>query len=94
MKPEINVWILMFKSLGMLCIVLGILIVLLYVMKRFSSNKWSQSTPGSIKTLATHYIAPKEKIVLIDVLGEKILIGATPQTINTLAIINKDIEIY
>ncbi len=91
MKPEIDYWILMFKSLGMLCIVLGVLIAILYMIKRFSSNKWN-SSPGMIKMLATHYIAPKEKILLLEVLGKKILIGATSQTINTLAIIDGEIE--
>ncbi len=75
----------------MLCIVLGVLIAILYMIKRFSSNKWN-SSPGMIKMLATHYIAPKEKILLLEVLGKKILVGATSQTINTLAVIDGEIE--
>jgi flagellar biogenesis protein FliO len=36
------------------------------------------------------YVAPKERIALVDVLGEKILIGITPQQISFLARIEDD----
>ncbi len=35
--------------------------------------------------LASMYVAPKERIALVDVLGEKFLIGITPQQISFLA---------
>ena len=35
--------------------------------------------------LASMYVAPKERIALVDVLGEKLLIGITPQQISFLA---------
>ena len=43
--------------------------------------------------LAVHYISPKEKILLLDVLNEKILIGVTPQNISQLATIDNDMDL-
>ncbi len=81
--PEL--WGTMLKSFGMLLIVLGILIVLLWVMKRYFVRQGSMGQPDVIRLLASMYVAPKERVALIDVLGEKILIGITAQQISFLA---------
>ncbi len=81
-----------FKSAGMLCIVLGFMIAILYLMKRFTTNRFGAHTPGVIKTLAIHYISPKEKIILIEVMGERLLIGSTPQSMNQLATLKSSSE--
>ncbi len=93
MNPDVNIWMMMLKSVVMLCVVLGLLIAILYIMKRISTKRWSGTGQGLIKTLATHHISPKERIILLDVLGERILIGSTPQSINSLAVLNEDGEI-
>ena len=77
----------------MLSLVLGILLAVLYLIRRFYGNYTGAPDRGIIRTLATHYVAPKERIVLLDVLGEKILIGVTPQQINHLATISSDQEV-
>ena len=43
--------------------------------------------------LASVYVAPKERIALMDVLGEKLLIGITPQQISFLARIEDEKDI-
>ena len=87
-SPEVaipDLWITILKSGAMLCIVLGILIVVLFMLKRFFHGQGRYSKRGLIKILASHHITPKESILLVDVLGERILIGATSQNINCLA---------
>ncbi len=78
-------WVTMLKSFGMLLIVLGILVAVLWLIKRYFGQQGGMGQPGVIQLLASMYVAPKERIALIDVLGEKILIGITPQQISFLA---------
>jgi flagellar protein FliO/FliZ len=80
-----DLWITLLKSGIMLCIVLAVLFSVLYWIKRLLSGQSSFHGQGVIKQIASHHLAPKEKVVLLDVLGEKILIGITAQSINCLA---------
>ena len=50
--------------------------------------KMRESDPYSIKTLANHVLSPKQKITLIQVAGEKILLGVTPDNISFLTSID------
>ena len=72
----------------MLSLVLGILLAVLYLVRRFYGQYSGVSDRGLIRLVATHHLAPKERIVLLDVLGEKILIGVTSQQITHLATIS------
>ena len=88
-----DLWITMLKSLGMLNIVLGLLIAVLYLARQLFYRKGGPAGKGVIRMLASYHLAPKERIVLMDVLGEKILIGVTPQQIHCLAKISADQDI-
>jgi len=81
--PEL--WGTMLKSFGMLLLVLGVVIVVLWLIRRYLTHQGSLGQPGLIRTLASMHVAPKERIALIDVLGKKILVGITPQQISFLA---------
>ena len=76
---------LVLKSMGMLCLVLGILIGILFLLKRLSQSRAGYKDKPMIRQISTFYMAPKEKVVLLDVMGKKILIGVTPQTITHIA---------
>lgn len=80
-SPEL--WITLFKSFGMLCIVLAFLMAVLWLLRRVYHHSGG-AQPGLIQILASSYVAPKERIVLVDVLGEKLLLGITSQQINLL----------
>lgn len=88
--PEL--WITLFKSFGTLCLVLVLLIVVLWLLRRVYHNAGAGPT-GLIQILASSYVAPKERIVLVDVLGEKLLLGITPQHISLLTKISDDKKI-
>jgi len=79
--PEL--WITLLKSFGMLCVVLALLIVVLWLLRRVYHHSGG-GQPGLIQILASSYVAPKERIVLVDVIGEKLLLGITSQQINLL----------
>ena len=93
---DTGIGLMIFKSLGMLCLVLGLLIGILYLLKRMSQSKTGLKDKTMIRHMTTFYMAPKEKVVLLDVMGRTILIGVTPQTITHIADIdhikNEDIQ--
>lgn len=80
--PEL--WITLLKSLGMLCLVLALLIAVLWLLRRVYHHSSGGQT-GLIQILGSTHVAPKERIVLVDVIGEKFLLGVTSQQINLLA---------
>ncbi len=85
-----DLWMTIFKSGGMLLIVLGLMIGLLALMKRLTLNRAGFGATNPIKHLATHHVAPREKIIIIDVMGDKFLLGVTPTNITCLARLDGD----
>lgn len=77
------------KTFGMLCIVVAILILVVFLMKRFLYLKDGLGHGQFIKILSSHHVTPKERIALVDVVGEKIVIGITPENITFLTKIEK-----
>lgn len=77
------------KTFGMLCIVVAILILVVFLMKRFLYLKDGFGQGQFIKILSSHHVTPKERIALVDVVGEKIVIGITPENITFLTKIEK-----
>jgi flagellar biosynthetic protein FliO len=72
------------KTMAMLAIVIGLLILVLYFMKRFMFPK--EKTKGNlfIKVLSTLHLSPKERVEVIEISGEKIVLGVTPGNIRFL----------
>ena len=70
------------KTAGMLCIVLGMLILVLYLMKRFVYQRRETKGDLAVKTLASLYLTAKERIEVIDIAGERIVLGVAPGNIN------------
>ena len=70
-----------------LAIVMAIIMMLSFTVKRMKWGKNIHST--RISMLGTMPIGHKEKVMLIKVEGQKILIGVTAHHIQTLALFNK-----
>jgi flagellar protein FliO/FliZ len=75
--------------------VLGLIIATLYLTRKLLYRQSGISARGIIQMLATYHLSPKERIILVDVLGEKILLGITPQNIRCLATLSvtEDVEL-
>ncbi|WP_176736232.1 FliO/MopB family protein [Oligoflexus tunisiensis] len=82
------------SKLVMVTVFLAVMLVLLIGMKswrRVMTKKW----PGapvedfSLKTLATHAVGPKQKLTVVQVGQEQILIGVSPDNINFLTSLKK-----
>jgi len=85
-----DLWFTLIKSAAMLCLVLALLLLVLFVMKRFFFNRNTFSERGQIKTIASCHVGPKERVVLLNVLEENVLIGITQQQITCLGRMNSN----
>lgn len=83
MNTSADIWIAFGRTFGMLLIVLALLFLVVYGLKRFSVKR-GQRGEKRISVLEVHHLSPKEKLVLVEVTGERILIGVTPQRISTI----------
>ncbi len=81
-------WLMMLKSIGMLCIVLAVFAGILFIFRQFSERRSGRINKQFISLIASFHIGPKEKLMLVEVLGKKILLGVTQQSINTLAVLD------
>ena len=72
------------KTMAMLLLVLGFLVFVLYFMKRFLIKGRDSKGNVFIKVVSSLHLSPKERIEVIDVSGERIVLGITPGSINFL----------
>lgn len=84
MNTDSDLWVAFFRTFSMLFLVLAFLLFLFYLIRRFSVHQGRKGTGGLIRILATHHLSPKEKLVLVRVMEETILIGVTPSNISRL----------
>lgn len=89
MAGSSEIWAAFLKSGAMLAFVIALLVSLLYMVRRFSPMGRTSKGRKEIRVLEAHHLAPKEKLVLVNVLDQKILLGVTPQTITTLAVFDQ-----
>jgi len=78
-------WYTILKSYGMLIVVIGVLAGFLYLIKKFSGLNYQAGSKNPIKVLGSHYLSPKNRLLIVDVNGEKMLLGATPSNINLIS---------
>jgi flagellar biogenesis protein FliO len=69
------------RTVAMLSIVLGLLVLVLYLMKRFLFINRGAKGDLLIKILSS---LPKERIEVIEISGERIVLGITPGNITFL----------
>jgi flagellar protein FliO/FliZ len=80
------------KTIAMLFIVLGVLILVLYIMKKFMSPKKIGKGELIVKVVSSLHLSPKERIEVIEISGERIVVGITPGSINFLTKIGRHKE--
>jgi len=80
------------KTIAMLFIVLGILVLVIYIMKKFMSPKGKGKGDLIIKVVSSLYLSPKERVEVIEISGERIVVGITPGNINFLTKLSRNKE--
>jgi len=72
------------KTMAMLAIVLGLLVMVLYFMKKFLFLKRGIKGGVIIKVLSSLHLSPKERIEVIEISGQRLVVGVTPGAISFL----------
>lgn len=85
MNTHTDMWVEFAKSLGMLFAVLAFFLLALYLVRRVSGRFGARNSAELIKVLSVHHLSPKEKLVLVSVQDESVLIGVSPAGISSLA---------
>ena len=72
------------KTMAVLFIVIGLLVLILYLMKKFLFTGQGMKGDMHIKAISSLHFSPKERIEVVEISGERIVIGITPGSINFL----------
>ena len=92
MNTSSDTWFVFIKTFSMLLFVLAVLVLVFYFIKKFSTAQGVTGSQDFIKILCVHHLSPKEKLVLLDVLDQTILIGVTQTSITKISSIEADID--
>jgi flagellar biosynthetic protein FliO len=78
-----------FKMLAALTIVIGLMIVALHAMKKYFMQSPSPMDGNAlIRIVTTCHLSPKNSIMLVEVLGQVMLVGVSNQQMSLLTTIN------
>jgi flagellar protein FliO/FliZ len=79
---EVNLIGTVLKTVVMLALVLAVMIGVLYAMRRFLPAGNRHQGDLDIKRLGAFYLSPKERIEVMEISGERIVLGVAPGRIN------------
>ena len=79
------------KMISALALVLGIMIGLAFLVRRFFQQTGMATPDGSAITILTvKYLGPKSSIMIVDILGEVVVIGVSNQQMSYLTTIDDE----
>jgi len=79
------------KMISALALVLGIMIGLAFLVRRFFQQTGMATPDGSaITILAVKYLGPKSSIMIVDILGEVVVIGVSNQQMSYLTTLDDE----
>ena len=75
---------LLFETFIGLAIVIGLIFLTVYIMKRLQSSKWGQDSANQLdlEVIQTKMIGPQQRLVIVRVQNEFILLGVTQENIS------------
>ncbi len=79
-----DLWMLLMKTGLAVIVVLALLVGVLWLLKRMVHQRGGLAGRGMIRILTAYPVSPKGRIMLIEVMGQKMLIGVTAQSVNFL----------
>jgi flagellar protein FliO/FliZ len=72
------------RTIGMLLIVLGLLVLVAYIFKKLAIMKQGRKGDAHIRVMSSLHLGAKERISIIEIEREKIVLGITPGNITFL----------
>lgn len=90
MEGASDIWISFIRTVGIFFIVIALPFLLLHIYKRLSGAAGNlKNSRDMIRVLSMHHFSPREKVVLVEVMDEILLIGITPGKITRLMQLEK-----
>jgi len=76
-----------FKVITSLCIVVGLILLTLFFWKRLLIFRFKglNNNGGAMKIMFVHHFSPRQSVALVQIYGERFLLGLTPENITLLA---------
>ncbi len=90
MNTDTEIWQGFVSTFGMLFVVLAFFLGAFYLFRKLSGGIGGKRSGDLIRVLSVHHLSPKEKLVLVQVHTETLLIGVTPSRISKLTDIDDD----
>lgn len=89
--PDFPFWQYLFKIVVILSAMVGILLLLLALWKRLALKY--QRHPALIRILATHYLAPKQALILVAVGQETFLLASSANNLSVIPLVKEKIGV-
>jgi flagellar biogenesis protein FliO len=80
--PDFPFWQHALKILTILSVMVGVMLLTLGLWKRWAPRR--QRHPALIQVLATHYLAPKQALILVAVGRETFLLASSAENLNVI----------
>lgn len=84
-QETISLTMAIFKTLGSLVLVVGLMLLLLFWIRKMGLARGGSSQEGLITVLDSQMLAPKKQVSVLEVAGSYLVIGLTEQQITLLA---------
>ncbi|MDY0331480.1 MAG: flagellar biosynthetic protein FliO [Thiomonas sp.] len=89
--PDPLSWTELLRVFGGLVVVIVVLVAALWLLKRFQTGL---RTPGGpMRVLATLSLAPRERLLLVQVGEQQLLLGSSAQGLNCLHVLSTPVEL-
>ncbi|MDP5052889.1 MAG: flagellar biosynthetic protein FliO, partial [Congregibacter sp.] len=90
-SPELFSASYLFQVIGSLLLVFVCLFVVVYFLKRF--NGVGAGSSAALRVIASASVGQREKVVLLEVGGEQLLIGVAPGAVRTLHVLKEPVAV-
>lgn len=90
-KNQLNFGALLAKAFGYFLLVVVLIFVLVYVLRKFVYNKRELSSRNKvIQVLSTTYVGPKKSLLLVEAAGRILVLSATESQMNLITELEKE----
>ncbi|MFC1822955.1 flagellar biosynthetic protein FliO [Thermodesulfobacteriota bacterium] len=80
------------KMLGALLFVLGLILLLIYLFKRFRLNSFALAPYSQMRLIGTLNLAPKRALALVEIMDQWVLIGIGTENITLISKLDRPLE--
>jgi len=85
MEADANSWMILLRTVGALGLVIGLIFAISFIAKKYlRPERWAAGAGASLRVQSSFSIDPKKKLVVVEVEGQRILLGVAESSISYL----------